>query len=395
VTPEPMTERIYYADAYLAEFDATVVEHAEGGRRIYLDRTAFYPASGGQPFDRGWLGEAEVVDVVDEGERIAHLLASPMTAGRIRGRIDWVRRFDHMQQHTGQHLLSAVVAELFGCQTVSVHFGGESSTLDLATGVLSHEQVVAAEARANQVVVEDRAVEVTFAEASAAGPLRKPTERPGAVRIVSIDRLDRSACGGTHVRATGEIGCILIRKVERVKQHVRLEFLCGSRAVRSARTDLDLLTKISGLYSAAAEDVPGLVETQRAELRHAVAARRELEQALSLARARELYLATSPRPDGLRVTVIREEAGAADRLRLLGQAFGGLTRALFVGLIEDPPTVLLASSEDSGIDAGRMLRGELERVGGRGGGSARLAQGSVKDRAGLETVLRALTTPGG
>src|SRR5207244_1638278 len=143
-----------------------------------------------------------------------------------------------------------------------------------------------------------------------------------------------SACGGTHVRATGEIGCILIPKVERVKQQARLEFLCGGRAVRRTRSDLDLLAKISGLYSAAAEEVPVLVEGQRAELRHAVAARRELEQALSLSRARELHLATPPRSDGLRVTVIREESGAADRLRLLGQAFGGLTRALLVGVIE-------------------------------------------------------------
>ncbi|MFL5496166.1 MAG: alanyl-tRNA editing protein [Gemmatimonadales bacterium] len=389
-----MTERLYYTDSYLTEFDAGVLERADGGRRIYLDRTAFYPTSGGQPFDRGWLDQVEVLEVADEGERIAHLLASPLAAARVRGRIDWIRRFDHMQQHSGQHLLSAVIADLCGYQTVSVHFGGETSTLDLATGSLSHEQVVAVEARANQVVVENRAVEVSFADASAAGPLRKPTEREGAVRIVSIDRLDRSACGGTHVRATGEIGCILIRKVERVKQQARLEFLCGDRAVRRARTDYALLTKISGLYSAAAEEVPAFVERQGAELRQAVAARREVEQALSLSRARELHLATPPRPDGLRVTMIREEAGAADQLRLLGQAFGELTRAVLVGAIQDPPTVLLASSEDSGIDAGRMLRGELERVGGRGGGSARLAQGSVKDREGLETVLRALAAPG-
>src|SRR5882724_68997 len=153
-----MTERLYYSDAYLTEFDATVLEHADGGRRTYLDRTAFYPTSGGQPSDRGWLGEAEVVDVVDEGDRIAHLLASPVTAPHVRGRIDWSRRFDHMQQHTGQHLLSAVIAELFGYQTVSVHFGPENSTLDLDTGAMSHEQIVAAEGRANQVVVENRAV---------------------------------------------------------------------------------------------------------------------------------------------------------------------------------------------------------------------------------------------
>jgi alanyl-tRNA synthetase len=390
-----MTQRLYYTDGYLTQFDASVLEHADGGRRVYLDRTAFYPTSGGQPFDRGWLGEAEVVDVVDEGERIAHLLASPVTATRVRGRIDWTRRFDHMQQHTGQHLLSAVLAELFGWQTLSVHFGRESATLDLdAPGSPSHEQVVAAERRVNEVVVENRAVRVSFEDASAAGVLRKATDREGTLRIVTVEGLDRSACGGTHVRTTGEIGCILLRKIERVKQHARLEFLCGGRAVRVARTDLDLLARLSTLYSALAEELPALVEAQRAELKQAVAARRELEQELSRYRARELYRAAPLRPDGLRMTLVREAEGSADRLRPLAEAFGRLPGTLFVGVVENPLTILFASSEDSGIDAGRTLRAELERVGGRGGGSARLAQGSVRDPAGLENVLRALTAPG-
>ncbi|HEX3235120.1 MAG TPA: alanyl-tRNA editing protein [Gemmatimonadales bacterium] len=390
-----MTDRLYYTDAYLTSFEATVLELADGGRRAYLDRTAFYPASGGQPCDRGWLDEIEVVDVVDEGERIAHLLASAVAEGPVRGRIDLPRRFDHMQQHTGQHLLSAILAELFGWQTLSVHFGRESATLDLDAESAGHEQIVAAEIRANEVVVENRPVRVSFEEASTAGGLRKPAARAGTLRIVSIERLDRSACGGTHVQATGEIGSILIRKVERVKQHTRLEFLCGGRAVRAARSDLDLLTRIATLHSALAEEVPALVAAQRAELKQAVAARRELEQELSRYRARELYQAARLRPDGIRVTLVREETGTAERLRPLAQAFGALPRTLFIGVVEDPPTILLASSEDSGIDAGRTLRAELERVGGRGGGSVRLAQGSGKDREGLEAVVGALAAPTG
>jgi alanyl-tRNA synthetase len=225
-----VTDRLYYQDAYLTEFDAAVLDRAEGGRRVYLDRTAFYPTSGGQPFDTGALGEADVVDVVDEGDRIAHLLAAPIAADRVRGRVDWTRRFDHMQQHTGQHLLSAVIAERFGHETVSVHFGRESSTLSLATGALTAERVAEAERFANRAVTENRQVKVTFEDAAAAAGLRKAPDRQGTLRIVTIDGLDRSACGGTHVRATGEIGAILIRKVERVKQLVRLEFLCGERA---------------------------------------------------------------------------------------------------------------------------------------------------------------------
>src|SRR3954462_5788992 len=133
VTLPAVTERLYYTDAYLTVFDAAVVGRADGGHRVYLDRTAFYPTSGGQPLDTGRLGGVEVVDVVDEGDRVAHLLAAPAPGERLEGAVDWPRRFDHMQQHTGQHLLSAVIADRFGHATVSVHFGRESATLDLDT----------------------------------------------------------------------------------------------------------------------------------------------------------------------------------------------------------------------------------------------------------------------
>src|SRR5689334_2166496 len=151
-----MTERLYYLDSYLTDFDARVTDRADDGRRLYLDRTAFYPTSGGQPHDLGRLGDAAVVDVIDEGNRIAHLLAAPLRAQRVTGRIDWARRFDHMQQHTGQHLLSAVLADLYGFATISVHFGADGSTLDLETAGMTPDQVRAAELRANAVVTENR-----------------------------------------------------------------------------------------------------------------------------------------------------------------------------------------------------------------------------------------------
>ena len=192
-----MTERLYYTDSYIREFEARVVARSDEGRRIYLDRTAFYPTSGGQPFDTGWLGGVEVLDVVDENDRVAHLLASPLGAERVRGEIDWTRRFDHMQQHTGQHLLSAVIEELFGHPTVSVHFGRDSSTLDLGADAFTAAQVEVAEERANAVAVENRPVEVSFEDASTAAGLRKSSAREGTLRIVTIRDLDRSACGGT------------------------------------------------------------------------------------------------------------------------------------------------------------------------------------------------------
>jgi alanyl-tRNA synthetase len=387
-----MTQRLYYTDSYLREFDATVVDRADEGRMVFLDRTAFYPTSGGQPNDLGRLSGERVIDVVDQGDRIAHRLARPLqVAGdNLKGEIDWSRRFDHMQQHTGQHLLSAVIAELFGYQTVSVHFGEMSSTLDLDTGVFSYDQLVAAEARANEVAVEDRPVHVTFELAESAAGLRKPSERQGTLRIVSIEDLDRSACGGTHVRSTGEVGPILLRKVERVKQSARLEFLCGARAVRQARADGDLLARLAAGFSAAADELPALVERLRADLKEAAAARRSLERQLAHFQARELYRAATPDGRGVRVVVMREQEGPVEQLRALAQATAALPRAMFVGVVSHPPTLLVAASEDSGIDAGRLLRAGVEPVGGRGGGSARMAQGSVKDPAVLDGVIAAL-----
>jgi len=384
-----MTLRLYYTDSYLRDFDAAVVDRAEGGRRVYLDRTAFYPTSGGQPHDTGALGAATVVDVVDEGDRIAHVLADPLDAAAVHGAVDWPRRFDHMQQHSGQHLLSAVLHALCGHPTISVHFGHESSTLDLEGPTLEHPRLVEVEARANEIVTENRPIEVSFEDASEAGGLRKASAREGTLRIVTLRDLDRSACGGTHVGATGEIGPILVLKAERVKKNVRLEFVCGARAVRRARADVDLLSRLAGHFSAAADELPTLVEAQRAELKAAVGARRELEESLSRYRARELYEAVS---DGApRRIVVREEKGPVERLRPLGQAVAAMPRALFVGWTADPPAIIIAASADSGVDAGATLRSALEAVGGRGGGNARLAQGTAGSAAAVEQVVTTLS----
>jgi alanyl-tRNA synthetase len=390
---QTMTLRLYYTDSYLRDFEADIVERADGGRRIYLDRTAFYPTSGGQPFDTGTLGGIAVVDVVDEGERVAHLLADALPDNRVSGVVNWDRRFDHMQQHTGQHLLSAVLHQLCGQATISVHFGSESSTLDLDAPAIDHPQLVEAESRANRLVAENRPVEVSFEEAGSASGLRKPSEREGTLRIVAIRDLDRSACGGTHVRATGEIGSILIRKAERVKKNVRLEFLCGMRAVRRARGDLDLLTRLAGQFSAAAADLPALVEAQRAELKGTAASRRELEEDLAAFRARDLYAASTPDGSGVRSIVVPEETGPIDRLRPLARAVAGMPRALFVGWTADPPALMVATSADSGLDAGRMLRSALEQVGGRGGGNERAGQGTAPSASALVEAV-ATIVPG-
>jgi alanyl-tRNA synthetase len=241
-----------------------------------------------------------------------------------------------MQQHTGQHLLSAVLAELTGHATVGVHFGREISTLDLDTPALAPEQIVEAELRANRIVTENRPVEVSFEEAGAAEGLRKASDREGTIRIVTIRDLDRSACGGTHVRATGEIGPILVRWQERVRKTARLEFLCGERAVRRARADYDLLAGLASGRSAAPEELPALFAAQRQEIALATAARRDLETALAGYRARELYEAATPSGDGIRVIVQREEAGPPDRLKPLATAVAALPRAVLLGATREP-----------------------------------------------------------
>jgi alanyl-tRNA synthetase len=387
-----MTERLYYHDAYLTSFDAGLAARADGGRRIYLDRTAFYPTSGGQPFDTGRLDGIEVVDVVDEGDRVAHLLAAPLpdSAGpRLAGEVNWPRRYDHMQQHTGQHLLSAVLADRFGLDTVSVHFGRDSSTLDLDAGSFGHAEMVEAEALANARVTENRPVRVSFEDATTAAGLRKTSERTGELRIVTIDGLDRSACGGTHVRATGEIGMITLRKVERVKQLVRVEFLCGARAVRRARADADLLTTLAAAHSAAPDDLPALFESQRAELKAATSARRGLEEELAGYRARELHAAAVPDARGLRLAVVRAD-DTTDRLRALAQAYATLPRGVLVGVLAEPPTIVVAAAADSGKDAGTILKTALERIGGRGGGNPRIAQGKLPDAGAADAALAAV-----
>jgi alanyl-tRNA synthetase len=296
-----------------------------------------------------------------------------------------------MQQHTGQHLLSAVLAEMFGRQTVSVHFGAHASSVDLDVDTIARNDVVAAERRANELVVENRPVTVSFEEASAADVLRKASAREGTLRVVTIDGVDRSACGGTHVRATGEIGPILVRKIDRVKKQVRLELVCGLRAVRRARADFELLSRLAQGLSASLDEVPALVESQAERLRAADAQRRRLEAELHAYRARLLYDAAEPDAAGVRRAIQRRETGSLEELRGLAQAYCALPKAVFVGALDEPPTVLLAASDDSGVDAGHVLKAALASVGGRGGGSARMAQGSVPKLEVIPGVLDRLS----
>ena len=375
-----MTERLYYTDAYTTQFTATVIEVA--GDRVYLDRTLFYPTSGGQPHDLGTLGGEPIADVVDEDDRIAHVVARPsrLTVGQqITGTIDWTRRHDHMQQHTGQHLLSAVFEDLFGHKTVSVHFGDEYATLDLDVDMLSADRTARAERRANELVMEGHLVHVSFENAATATGLRKPSDREGEIRIVEIAGIDRSACGGTHVRNTAEIGPVTIRRVEKSKKQVRVEFLCGWRGLQRARADFDALQKMAAQLTCAVDELPTLVANASESAKAADSERRKLAERLAVYQVREMRAAVEAAVEGVADGVVRihDTTATVDELRARAQAASLEPRTVYAGAAGNPATVVFAASEDSGVNAGAVLKPVLAAAGGRGGGSPRVAQGSV------------------
>jgi len=370
-----MTERLYYNDCYLREFQARVVEVSDDGRRVWLDRTAFYPSSGGQPFDTGMLGGVAVRDVVDEDERVAHVLDAPIPAGEVSGEVDWTRRFDHMQQHTGQHLLSAVFEDLYGISTVSFHMGAVLSTIDVSAATLDPKQIERVEERCAEIVAEARPVLITFADAADDLGLRKASERTGTLRIVAIDGLDRSACGGTHVRSTAEIGPIEIRKLEKIRGTMRVEFVCGLRALRAVRSDFRLLSEISRTLSAPFEDIPGLITAQIEKAKALEKSCARLSMELAKREGGELHAATAPGEDGIRRVVY--DGAIDDAVRTRAQAFVAGGKAEFLAVSDDPASVLLAVSADSGVHAGNRVKEAVTSAGGRGGGNQTLAQGSV------------------
>ncbi|MBV9268801.1 MAG: alanyl-tRNA editing protein [Acidobacteriaceae bacterium] len=379
-----MTERLYYSDCYLDNFEATVTRVGDGGRRVYLDRTAFYPASGGQPFDTGAIGDHEVVEVVDEGECIAHVLSAPFdSTGAVRARINWERRFDHMQQHTGQHLLSAVWNQMFAVPTVSFHLGPEASTIELGAKEVSPEQIAAIELRVAELVAEARTVEIGFEEAERAEGLRKPSARVGALRVVSIAGLDRSACGGTHVRSTAEIGPVQMRRTEKLRGNVRVEFVCGARAVRRARRDFLLLAELSRIQAAAIDDLPSVSGALRERMVEADKERQRLAVELARSEGAALFQGTAPSTDGIR-RVILHTAILDDGLRAKAQSFVASGKGVVLAIAGESGGVLVACSPDSGYNAGIAVKTNVSR----GGGSAILAQGTAPD-TGMVSGLKA------
>src|SRR5262245_24834766 len=387
-----MTERLYYNDPYLREFEAVVRDVSRKGERLVvsLDRTAFYPTSGGQPFDTGTIGPYRVIDVLDEdGGTIDHVLVSDcsLTPGEtVHGAIDWNRRFDHMQQHTGQHVLSAAFDKLFGVRTVSFHLGAESSTIDLARETTPAE-IAAAENEANRIVWEDRPVAIRYAtaEEAAALPLRKESLRGGTLRLIDVEGFDLSACGGTHVTRTGAIGLVAVGSWERFKGGQRIEFLCGTRALARFRSQRDTIAGGVRLLSVLPDELPASIERLQSDAKEQKRSTVALQGELAKFRADELAASAEPFND-MRV-VVRAVDADANGLKSLATAIVTKPRH-FVVLTSavSPALIVVARSSDVAIAANDVLASLLKQFGGRGGGRPEFAQGGGVE-AGTQVIL--------
>jgi alanyl-tRNA synthetase len=409
-----MTDRLYYNDPYLHAFDATVARVEPRGDRlgIWLDRTAFYPSTGGQPFDTGTLGALRVVDVVDEDDgTIAHLveansdsqIPNPEPGAVVHGVVDWPRRFDHMQQHTGQHVLSAAIVRLFGVATVSFHMGAEVSTIDVARE-LSPNEITAAENEANRIVWEDRPVGIRYASAeeAAAMPLRKEPARGGTLRLIDVEDFDLSACGGTHVARTGAIGVIAVASSERFKGGQRIGFLCGGRALAGYRTLREAVTGAVRLLSVLPQEVPASIERMQAEAKEQKRTTTALQTELARYRAEELAASATEvrvKADTSGSTTCRFVARAVDAdangLKALATAIVAKPGHVVVLVSTTMPAlVVVARSADISLPAQGLLASLMAKFGGRGGGRPDFAQGGglVASSATeiLETIAREL-----
>ena len=382
------TRRLFFEDAYRTEFEARVVERrtVDGRPALVLDATAFYPEAGGQPWDLGAIEGVRVERVIEDGGTIVHVLDGEVASDAVRGRIDWPRRFDHMQQHSGQHVLSQAFFELLKGETRSFHLGPEVSTLEIGLAKAEEADLDRVEARANAVVFEDREIKTYFVPEERIGevPLRKPPKVAGLIRVVEADAFDYSACGGTHCRRTGEIGLIKIVKAERLRGNLRFEFVCGFRALRDYALKNRAIRNLVGRFNVGEAEVTTAVERLAEELKALKRQARRTEDALGAYEAHEL-------------------AGTLEG-RLLRRTFADKTpegvRGLALGVVKQVEAVavfgvktairshvVLAASDALAIDL-RPVAAEIAPLfAGRGGGGPTLVEMAGDPAADLDAVL--------
>jgi alanyl-tRNA synthetase len=389
-----VTEKLYYTDPYLTEFDAQVLQvitTPDGRPALVLDRTAFYPTSGGQPFDTGAIAAARVVDVIERDDgAILHVVEAGIELGPVRGCIDWDRRFDHMQQHTGQHVLSAAFDRVPGVPTVSFHLGAEASTIDLAREV-SSQDIERAEDEANRIVWTDRPVTIRFADAEEAArlPLRKESAREGVLRLIEVADVDLSACGGTHVARTGAIGIIAVGSTERFRGGTRIEFFCGGRALRAHRRLRDVVSDSIKVLSVAPGELPSGIERLQGEMKELRRQAKDFQSRLASHEADAL--ASRAEPIGpVRFAIAALEGWDTGGLKHIASAI--VARPGHAALLVSSPApsfIVVARSSDAALDAGALLKQMVARFGGKGGGRPDLAQGGGLDGSTEEMLAHA------
>jgi alanyl-tRNA synthetase len=389
----PVTERLYYSDSHLIEFDARVVDvtaRVSGWTALVLDRTAFYPTGGGQPSDTGTLNGARVVECIDDGDNgVLHVVqgAAPSRGDAVRGRVDWSRRLDHMQQHTGQHILSQALVKLFNAPTRSFRVLDTSCQIDVELNNPATDLIERAVELANNVIWENRAItirNVTSGE-SAELPLRKEPARDGDLRLIEIEGFDLTPCGGTHAYRTGEVGIIAVRSWERAKGLTRIEFVAGMRALADYRKANKSAREVAALFSTGRDDAPQLAAQMVEEHKELNRRIRALEELAAAAEAEKL-LATAR--DGVISAIF--DGRDAESLKKLAQALIAhpQTIALLASRDHDTARLVFARSADAVGDMNTLMREACALLDGRGGGKPEIAQGGGKR---VERLQEALT----
>ena len=394
------THRIYYDDAYEREFNARVV-HCEllppdvnSGITaqvlgLVLDRTAFYPASGGQPHDLGKIGDANVLDVRDDGDEIVHVVDHRPASPDVLGCINWPRRFDHMQQHSGQHLLSAMFQERYGRTTVSFHLGTDFCTIDLRGPEPLDEILEGAERAANKIIFEDRPLTVRYGTAEDLAELgvRKEVDRPGILRAIEIEGADLQPCGGTHVKSTGQMGTLLVRRCTKMRQDWRVEFVCGGRAERAARQDFLRLRAAAEKLSCAPEELVAAVERAISERDANFKSTRSLLQRLAEVEAGQALREAEPNSDGLRVVHRVFEDVEPEFLGHFATHVAKTEKSIALLARLGCGHVFFAQHPTAAKDMNALLKQVLAKNGGKGGGTRDFARGRLDDPKQAEKAL--------
>jgi alanyl-tRNA synthetase len=382
------TKRLYMDDPYRVEFEARIVEKGmrEQKAAVILDQTCFYPESGGQPHDRGWMDGVEVVGVFEEDSRIVHLLEKEIQAESIKGKIDWERRFDHMQQHSGQHILSQSFHELLEAETLAFHLGQDVSTLEMDLRKVSDENIERVETRANEIIYQDREVKIHYLPEDKVGslPLRRPPKKKGLIRVVEISDFDYSACGGTHVCRTGEIGLIKILRWERIRDNLRFEFICGRRAFQDYLMKNRVLRELSNRLTVHEREVPSSVERLYADLKSQKSEIKKTREKIARYEAQEVI----QNAKGKTIKrIFTEKTHEEVRFLALNIIRQGDFIVLFGLKKEERGYLILACSEKLDIDMRELVPLVSPLINGKGGGKPSLVELAGKS---VENIAQAL-----